>query len=688
MGRKKVPEKVQAKVLKECRRRCCLCVALEFDKSEKSGQIAHIDRINTNNSEENLVFLCLRHHDEYDSKTSQRKGYTKVELKSYKQDLLDLVAQNRLIESKKKKSNFYLILFLALLAIGSILCYNLYDPVNTQTTNFDKVKNTTYFDLKDSLSYNILISRFEDYRTDNSTYCIGRSIEENINVLFNDLDPKIKIDIKYVDSLISPRSKLEASELARIHNADLLIYGLAKNIANDCSKGDVCFRYQVEHDLSSELNSSIDFKTSKHDLHYISTSTVEIEKGNLQIDLLRLSNWVTGLVNLKFDNPKGAYWQFDKVISDKNSTYEERCRRVNDIVETYYNAGEYSEGNFLLDNFVNCAKEYDKFYTLKAEYYRFIEDNKTSVLYFSKAINKNPDNMFARISRGEILINKFQDIGGLDDLSYVISGNYEELIIPALETRARYYYYQGEFDKAIGDASEILNRDDRNAEAYNVRALSKMSLNNFVGGQADIESAIRIDPNSNFYRNSALLNQLNGNYKKSMTDINIALTKDSTNSENLALKAILYFKNFNDLDNAMKYSIKSIACSNESFYAFETMGEVHLARKQHVKAIESFSNAIRIDSTKTRLYNSRAICYRELNMYKEAINDMKIAISQEPNQAQLHFNIYFAYRETRDFVNAFKSLKNAIRLDPLNNEYKKDSFNFVSQLNMMSIKYK
>jgi len=82
--RPKVPRAIEAEILTACRRRCCLCVALRADDGEKKGQIAHLDHDPSNNAPDNLVFLCLEHHDEYDSTSSQSKGLTIEELKRHR----------------------------------------------------------------------------------------------------------------------------------------------------------------------------------------------------------------------------------------------------------------------------------------------------------------------------------------------------------------------------------------------------------------------------------------------------------------------------------------------------------------------------------------------------------------------------------------------------------------------------
>jgi len=82
--RKKIPDDVVAGVLETSRRRCCICVALQDDISEKKGQIAHLDRDPSNNDPDNLVFLCLEHHDQYDSRPSQSKGFAPEEVQHYR----------------------------------------------------------------------------------------------------------------------------------------------------------------------------------------------------------------------------------------------------------------------------------------------------------------------------------------------------------------------------------------------------------------------------------------------------------------------------------------------------------------------------------------------------------------------------------------------------------------------------
>lgn len=86
-NRKKLNEATQFEVVYRSARRCCMCFALARDFDQKAGQLAHLDQDRSNDAQTNLAWLCLPHHDEYDSRTSQSKGYTEAEVKRYR-DLL------------------------------------------------------------------------------------------------------------------------------------------------------------------------------------------------------------------------------------------------------------------------------------------------------------------------------------------------------------------------------------------------------------------------------------------------------------------------------------------------------------------------------------------------------------------------------------------------------------------------
>lgn len=82
-----IPTDIEADVLIKSKRRCCLCYGINYYLDEKAGQIAHLDKDNSNSKFDNLAYMCFDHHDRYDTRTSQSKNYTIKETKYYRNQL-------------------------------------------------------------------------------------------------------------------------------------------------------------------------------------------------------------------------------------------------------------------------------------------------------------------------------------------------------------------------------------------------------------------------------------------------------------------------------------------------------------------------------------------------------------------------------------------------------------------------
>ena len=87
MTRRAISDQTQTRVLLRSRRRCCLCFWLKGEDEVKKGQLAHLDGDHENSVEGNLAFLCLEHHDEYDSTPRVSKGLREREVRQWRDEL-------------------------------------------------------------------------------------------------------------------------------------------------------------------------------------------------------------------------------------------------------------------------------------------------------------------------------------------------------------------------------------------------------------------------------------------------------------------------------------------------------------------------------------------------------------------------------------------------------------------------
>lgn len=90
--RKPISKDIELRVLLACGRRCCLCLYLNDRDEVRKGQLGHLNHQPEDARFENLVWLCLEHHDEFDSRTSQSKGLTEQEVRAYRDRLYEHIS--------------------------------------------------------------------------------------------------------------------------------------------------------------------------------------------------------------------------------------------------------------------------------------------------------------------------------------------------------------------------------------------------------------------------------------------------------------------------------------------------------------------------------------------------------------------------------------------------------------------
>ena len=174
MPRKFVSKGIQTKVLLKSKRRCALCFGLYNDTSIKEGQIAHIDRNNQNDAEENLAFLCLNHHNEYDSIKSQSKNLTEQELKIYKSKLEQFIEYSSIPEKMYCDNDYKLYNDLKNNFIDTGLL------TRFQNFNFGNFFHLEDFEISEGVHGNDLINGY------NWAFPYARFVDPELNFLFNE----------------------------------------------------------------------------------------------------------------------------------------------------------------------------------------------------------------------------------------------------------------------------------------------------------------------------------------------------------------------------------------------------------------------------------------------------------------------------------------------------------------------
>ena len=113
------------------------------------------------------------------------------------------------------------------------------------------------------------------------------------------------------------------------------------------------------------------------------------------------------------------------------------------------------------------------------------------------------------------------------------------------------------------------------------------------------------------------------------------------------------------LEIAIKTDISSLKAR-----AYFNIGFCYDKLKTYSKAIEAYTQVIRIYPDYAIAYCNLGVTYGQLGFYKEEIEAYKQAIRIDPDYAMAHYNLGAAYGQLSFHEGAIEAFKQAIRIDP------------------------
>ena len=180
--------------------------------------------------------------------------------------------------------------------------------------------------------------------------------------------------------------------------------------------------------------------------------------------------------------------------------------------------------------------------------------------------------------------------------------------------RAILYNRLGQVSKAIEDYNKAIELDPNNTNAYFNRANLYKDLERTQDALEDYNKVIELNPtDANAYKLRAFLNEVLGNKTEALVDYRKYIELNPQNAfvnyrlANILLKAEKY-------DEALNMVNKAILLDDKEYtHVYHiTKGEIYMAMKEFLDAINEFTFAISLKDDAKDAYKYRGECYREL----------------------------------------------------------------------------
>ncbi|XP_033111439.1 uncharacterized protein LOC117112460 isoform X2 [Anneissia japonica] len=293
-----------------------------------------------------------------------------------------------------------------------------------------------------------------------------------------------------------------------------------------------------------------------------------------------------------------------------------------------------------LNIILKMNKDHVGAYKSRAEIFCEMGELTMAIMNFSQTIKLDPDDHEAYYKRAQMYEQRGDMLLALEDYREV-----SRLMPSKTEAVLKRGEYQFNVNKnwmaAIKDFTDMLAQEPNSAlaRAYRGRAFAKQGM--YGNAVEDLSAAIHLDPQCSapyFYRGCILRKCLP---KKALKDFSVSLLLDDSLDNIMAYmhRGILYME-LNRFEDAMADFESVLKLDRNMAAAHVNLGLIYMTKlNNYHKAIQKFSNAIKVDPTYVRALVCRAKAYQLIHELKYALMDYTRAIHLRPDQQH-----YYMYR--------------------------------------------
>jgi tetratricopeptide (TPR) repeat protein len=199
------------------------------------------------------------------------------------------------------------------------------------------------------------------------------------------------------------------------------------------------------------------------------------------------------------------------------------------------------------------------------------------------------------------------------------------------------YYVGGSYQDAFSAFSQAIAISPEYADAYQKRGLSNLYLNKNKEAGNDFTKALQMNPN--LYES-----------QKGLGDAYFA-QKDYKNSIP-AYEACFEMKSFKSGDQGTL-----------SAEIYNSIGKANLSLNEFDKALDNFKSAVKKNDAFAEAHYNRGLTYFKLNDSKNAIKEIKYAITLQGNHYEWNYDLARALESSKTYEEAEYYFANAIKMD-------------------------
>ena len=242
---------------------------------------------------------------------------------------------------------------------------------------------------------------------------------------------------------------------------------------------------------------------------------------------------------------------------------------------------------------------------------------------------------------------------------------------------ARSYKGKGVYNQALTYYQKALTLDQKQTILKTEYASLLVATSKYK--EADSTYQILIDefPNNPefYYRQGMVISKLQDS--SAISYFKKAFSLDSTHQKSCYEISKYHLKKA-DFDSVYQIANLGLKSYSDNAELISVIGQAHLFQESYTKALPYFEKLIELNQKNEFTHAKLGLCYLKTYSYKEAIEQLNLALEYDPNDASRQLLLAEAYQMIQEYDQAIKHIETAIELKnlALDNEYAALAINY------------
>lgn len=224
--------------------------------------------------------------------------------------------------------------------------------------------------------------------------------------------------------------------------------------------------------------------------------------------------------------------------------------------------------------------------------------------------------------------------------------------------------YFNDYVVSIGYFNRVIDTRPWLAEPYLYRAIAKISLDDYVGAEADAkESMLRNPYISRAYLVRGVALQNLGRYEEAISDYKMGIRLSPDNAQMRFNKAVAELKS-KRLDDAERTTDSLLIYSPKYSNVYALRANISLEKQDTTLALQQIAKAIKIDPTQSLPYRLQAAIYANRSNWFAGIESISKVLELDGGQADLYAQRAIMRYQTNNLRAAMEDYGKAVELNP------------------------